>query len=116
MSRGERRCIRTRRKWSSRVTEKVHTGRSKCVAVKNRKAAGVDQIVNEFIKYDGEEMITMIVMLYSWTWKKEDYAPKKWREGEVGRVSGLDVCRLFRGDIGNTRRIAETNRESTRIY
>ena len=51
----------------------------KCVAkLKNRKAAGADQIVNEFIKYGGEGMITMMVMLCNWIWKNE-YAPRRWR-------------------------------------
>ena len=55
----------------------------KCVAkLNNRKAAGADQIVNEFMKYGGEGMLTMMVMLYNWIWKNE-YAPKRWREGVV---------------------------------
>ena len=37
-----------------------------CVAkFKNRKAAGADEIVNEFLKYGGEGMITMMVELYN---------------------------------------------------
>ena len=52
-----------------------------CVAkLKNRKAAGADGIVNEFLKYGGEGMITMMVLLYNWIWKNE-YTPKRWREG-----------------------------------
>ena len=39
-----------------------------CVAkLKNRKAAGA--IANEFLKYRGEGMITMMVMLYNWIWE-----------------------------------------------
>ena len=30
------------------------------------KTAGADQIVNEFMKYGGEGMLTMLVMLYNW--------------------------------------------------
>ena len=37
--------------------------------LKNRKAAGVDQILNEFMKYEGEEMLTMMVTLNSWVWQ-----------------------------------------------
>ena len=35
----------------------------------NRKAAGVDEIVSEFVKYGGEGMFSMMVMLYNWIWK-----------------------------------------------
>ena len=46
----------------------------------NRKAAGADRIVNEFMKYKGEEMLTMMVLLYNWMWKNE-YATinTRWR-------------------------------------
>ena len=30
-------------------------------------------------------MLTMMVMLYNWTWKNE-YAPKRWREGVVVKL------------------------------
>ena len=54
-----------------------------CVAkLKNRKAAGADGIVNEFLRYGGEGMITMMVLLYNWIWKNE-YKPKRWREEVV---------------------------------
>ena len=39
-------------------------------------------MVNEFIKYGGEGMLTLMVMLYNWIWKHE-YAPRRWREGVV---------------------------------
>ena len=43
----------------------------KCVAkLKNKKAAWADQIMNEFMFYGGEGMLTMMVMLYNWIWKK----------------------------------------------
>ena len=39
-------------------------------------AAGADEIVNGFMKYGVEGMLTMKVMLYNWIWKNE-YAPTK---------------------------------------
>ena len=54
----------------------------KCVAkLENRLAAGADQIVDEFFKYGGERMLTMMVLLYNWIWKNQ-YAPR-WGEGVV---------------------------------
>ena len=74
---------------------------NKCVAkLKNRKffAAGEDQIVNEFMKYGGDALLPMTVMLYNWILKNE-YAPKRWREGV------LIVVNLFKkgdeADPGN---------------
>ena len=50
-----------------------------CVAkLKNRKGAGADKIGDFFFKCGGEGMLTMMVMLYNWTWKNE-YSPKGWR-------------------------------------
>ena len=46
------------------------------VKLKNRKAAGADEIVNEFFKYGGAGMITMMVMMYNWIWENE-YTPKR---------------------------------------
>ena len=34
------------------------------------------------MKYGGDGMLTMIIMLYNWRWKNE-YAPKRWRERVV---------------------------------
>ena len=54
-----------------------------CVAkLKNRKAAGADEIVNEFLKSGGEGLITIMVMMHNWIWENE-YTPKRWREGAV---------------------------------
>ena len=56
---------------------------NKCVAkLKNRKAAEAGKRVNGFMKYREEGMLTMMVMLCYWIWKNE-YAPKRWREGVV---------------------------------
>ena len=84
MGRGERRCIRKGRRWFGRATERVPKGEvNKYVAkLKNKKAAGADQIVNEFVKHGGEGMLTMLIMLYNWIWENE-YAPRRWREGVV---------------------------------
>ena len=38
--------------------------------------------MNEFLKYGGEGMITMMVLLYNWNWKNE-YTPIRWRERVV---------------------------------
>ena len=54
-----------------------------CAAkLENRKAAGADKIVNSCMRYGGEGMLTVMVMLYNWIWKNE-YAPKRWRKGVV---------------------------------
>ena len=69
-----------------------------CVAkLKKRKAAGADEIVNEFLKYGGEGMITMMVELYNWIWKNE-YTPKRWREGVVVNLF-KKATRLIQGII-----------------
>ena len=50
---------------------------NKCAAeLKNRNAAGADQIVKKFTKYGGEGMIAMTVMLHNWIWKNE-HAPRR---------------------------------------
>ena len=38
--------------------------------------------MNEVLKYRGEGMITMMVLLYNWIWENE-YTPKRWKEGVV---------------------------------
>ena len=61
--------------------EFTREGVNKCVArLEDRKAAGADEIVNEFMKYGGQGMLTTTVMLYNWIWKNE-YAPRRCREG-----------------------------------
>ena len=49
------------------------------------------------MKYGGEVKLTMMIVLYNWMWKNE-YAPKRWREG---------VAKLFKkednADPGNYR-------------
>ena len=52
--------------------------------------------MNEFMKYGGEGMLTMMVMLYNWIWKKED-APRRWREGVVVNL----FKKGGKGDPGN---------------
>ncbi|CAB1107012.1 unnamed protein product [Ectocarpus sp. CCAP 1310/34] len=49
---------------------------------KCHKAAGVDGIVNEFMKFGGKGMIQLMVLLYSWVWKIE-YTPSRRGEGVV---------------------------------
>ena len=74
-----------------------------CVAKhKNRKAAGAGEIVNEFLKYGGEGMITFLVELYNnWIWKNE-YIHKRWREGVVVNL----FKKGDKADPGNYRGIA----------
>ena len=44
-----------------------------CIAkLENRKVAGTDEIVNGFLKYGVDGIVTMIVKLYNWIWKNED--------------------------------------------
>ena len=65
------------------TTEEVKICEAK---LENGKAAGADRIVNEFIKYGGEGMFTILVMLYNWI-RKNEYAPRRWREGVVVNLS-----------------------------
>lgn len=55
-----------------------------CVAEpKNGKAAGADEIVNEFSKYWGVGgMATLIVVRYHWIYENE-CTPERWREGSA---------------------------------
>ena len=49
----------------------------KCVAkLNNRKVARAAEIVNGFMKYGGEGVLTMMVMMYTWI-SKNEYAPKR---------------------------------------
>ena len=50
-----------------------------------------------FLKYGGEGMITMMVMLYNWIWKNEYYIPKRRREGVL--VNLFKETRLIQGII-----------------
>lgn len=95
--RGERRCIRDRRQCFRRVTKTVlqegYRGSSqgnkvkKCAAtLGNRKAAGAELTEDELMKYGGEAMLLMMVMLYKWVWKNE-YPPQWWTEGVVLQYS-----------------------------
>ena len=67
--------------------------------VENRKVAGADEIVNECMKHGREGMLTMMVMLYNWVWKKE-YAPTRW-----GGVVGNLFKKGDQADPGNYREI-----------
>ena len=49
-------------------------------------------------------MLTMMVMLYNWIWKKED-APRRWREGVVVNL----FKKGDKADPGNYRRITLLN-------
>ena len=57
---------------SDRLQREFTREAKKCVAkLKNREAAGADEIVNAFMKYGGKGMLTMMVMLYNWISKNE---------------------------------------------
>ena len=59
----------------------------KCAAtLGNRKAAGAELTEDELMKYGGEAMLLMMVMLYKWVWKNE-YPPQWWTEGAVLQYS-----------------------------
>ena len=53
-----------------------------CKAIKNNKSAGSDGIVGELIKYGGEPMCEMLLVLFNLVWDVE-YAPSYWREGLI---------------------------------
>ena len=53
------------------------------------------------MKYGEEGMLTMMVMLYNWTWQNE-YAPKRWREGGVVNL----FKKGYKADSGKYREIA----------
>ena len=57
--------------------EEVKKGVAK---LKDRKAAGADEIVNEFVNYGGEGMLTMMAISYNWIWK----TTTRLRGGEKG--------------------------------
>ena len=89
MGRGEHRCIRKARQWFRTVTKQRKLTREvvKCVAkLKSTKTAGADKIVNEFMNYGGEGMLTMMVMLYNRIWENE-YPRKRCREGVVVNIN-----------------------------
>ena len=55
-----------------RVPKRRSVYTSKYIAkLENKKAAGADVILSEFMKYRGEGMFTMMVMLHNWKWKNE---------------------------------------------
>ena len=61
-------------------------GDKQCVAkLEYRKAAGADQIANELVKYGGEGMLTIMVMLCNGI-RKNEYAPRRWREEVVFKI------------------------------
>ena len=82
MGRGGRRCIRKDGGSEGLQREFTRGEVKKCVAkLDNKKAARVDQIVNEFMKYGGEGTLSMIVMLYNRIWEKESaLINRRWRE------------------------------------
>ena len=74
----------------------------RCVAkLDNKKPAGADQIVKQFLTYGGGGMLTMLGMLYNWIWNNE-YASRRWREG----VALNFFKKIYTADPGNCRGIA----------
>ena len=74
-------CTRKGRHWFRRVVQREFTREEvkKCVLIlriKDRKTAGADQIVNEFLNFRGQGMRTMMVMLRNWIWKNK-HAPRR---------------------------------------
>ena len=62
---------------SSQGREEVH---KKYVAkLENRKAAGLSQMVNSFMKFGREGIVTMTVMFSNWIPWENKYALRRWR-------------------------------------
>ena len=103
-ARGERRCIRKGRQWFRSITERVHKGRSKCVAkLKNRKAAGTDQAVNKLMKYGGEGLLSRMVRAclnsHQKAWERaernEAVRGHSFRSYLVSKKTCLGPCRIL---------------------
>lgn len=75
----------------------------KCVTeLDNRDAAGVDEIVKESLKHEGEETTTMLITRCDWI-LEEEHTPKRLREG-------VAIYLFMKGDKADRERVIEGQR------
>ena len=80
-----------------KITKKEVTKAIK--ALKNNKAAGINQFFAELLKYGGEEIVTWLTYLFNRIWEKE-VVPDNWTKGVVVKLpkkGNLANCNNWRG-------------------
>jgi hypothetical protein len=68
-------------------------------SMKNGKAAGLDNIPAERLKFDSSKAANMLLPLFQEIWQKERF-PKEWKEGIVIKIpkkGDLSLCNNWQG-------------------